>query len=207
LVFVGCGGGGSGEDSFDNVPFPDINSVFNDFNKPYDNIIYITGYDGLTESQATVFLDNLDVKSFTCNSNSIIECERYNPTINVLYALGQIGYNNNYIIGETIIGDGGLITDKLTDIFPTIYNRRTDYSIDKCYTDDITSEIQAYKDDILLQGYVYNSNNGFYIKYDDDFVYAWGYTQNSVSWNLVRKNYYNLPDSELFFGCQKIGYN
>jgi hypothetical protein len=207
LVFVGCGGGGGGDSTDSNALFPDINSVFADFNKPHNNIIYMTGYDGLTELQATVFFENLN-SSFNCSiDNNIANCQKYNPVTGVLSALGQIEkYDNKYLIGELIFGDSSLTTDKLTDVFPTIYNRKTDYSIDKCYTDDIITEIQTYKESILLQGYIYD-DNGFYIKEDNNFVYAWGYTKNSVSWNIVRKDYYYSPDWELIFTCQEFGYN
>ncbi|MDR2099816.1 MAG: hypothetical protein LBP40_03165 [Campylobacteraceae bacterium] len=102
--FVGCGGGGSSNNNPSGAEEA-FYSMFVDFNKPHKNVIYITGYDGLLNSEASNFLNSLNAKAFTCTyaANSG-KCEKYNLPLNVLYALGETqdsagALNVGYVIG------------------------------------------------------------------------------------------------------------
>lgn len=150
----------------------------------------------------------MDLNYFTCTTDSnYAKCEKNNPIANVLYASAEAldssgNLNQGYVVGETIIGDAYLTNDMLDIIFPSFLNKcQTDYSIDKCYADDITSEIAPYVSNLISDGFKLYSD-GFYKKTVGDNVYAFGYKQKTISWNVTKKEYANSQYSTLRFGCE-----
>jgi hypothetical protein len=218
---VSCGGGGGGGSGGDNDNNPTgaetaFYSVFSefDFNKPHENIIYTTGYDGLTSSEASTFINNLNTNGFDCinmgTPYNIRQCEKYNISQNIIYAGGHAEdttgiFNFNYMVGEIIIGNSNLNNDAFDSIFPFVNKRQTDYSIDKCYLNDITTdEITPYINSLISQGFVLYGD-GFYKKTVENFVYAFGYETKTASWNIARKEYANSSNWLFASACGQYG--
>jgi hypothetical protein len=210
FTLIGCGGGGDSSSSSENNPLPSSETVFGGFGEPYEphgayqNIVFITGYDGLTEQNGANFYTQLLQRNFVCqDQNVLIDCER---NTNNLHAFSQImdkgALSDNVNIGETLIGDGSVNSAILDDVFPVLDTRQIVFSTSKCYANNIASELTSFIDSIVADGFVYDGNTRYYIKEDGDLVYAWGHTQKSVSWSITRKEYYDKPNWYLIFACE-----
>ncbi|MDR2081679.1 MAG: hypothetical protein LBP54_07345 [Campylobacteraceae bacterium] len=121
------------------------------------------------------------------NINNSVECNKNNPT-NGVFSANSIIRNSDFLIENSYIGDSSISSDIYALIFPltALANKELiSHSIEKCYTDDITSEIQPYINSLIDADFDYD--NGLYIKTVGNNKYIFGYKQKAIFWGYVKK--------------------
>jgi hypothetical protein len=209
LVFAGCGGGGSDGDSKSSLANA-LNNEFKDMNAgSYKTVVYDKIVDKISENAALDYHeDKKNNGNYICSGNiyNVLECYKNNPFPNIFRVATYIVDSNKIISKDNgYMIEATYATTHEDDIFDNILNigRELTYSVEYCVADGYLYNSNHYDTYIENKNnYSLNVNDGFYYKYTDDYVYAFGYSAKSIFIGVASKTYDDeYGDIEISIEC------